>query len=56
MPLYLWPHKSHKEIEELWFLFEAGTYNTERVRAALFGEQAAGEALPGPQPLGITAK
>jgi hypothetical protein len=56
-PPYLWPHKSHKEIEELRFLFETGAYNVERVRAALFGEQTAGDqgALPGPQLPGIAA-
>jgi phage anti-repressor protein len=55
-PLYLWPPKTHKEIEELRFLFEAGAYNAERVRAALFGGQAVGEALPDPRLLSITAK
>ncbi|MDR3138453.1 MAG: hypothetical protein LBT95_02140 [Treponema sp.] len=53
-PLYLWPSKSHKEIEELRFMFDSGVYSVERVRAALFGEQTGGEALPGPRPLGIT--
>jgi hypothetical protein len=52
LPLYLWPHKNHKEIKEIRFMFESGVYNAERVRAALFGEQIAmGQgALPGQIP------
>ncbi|GHV79791.1 hypothetical protein AGMMS49944_15820 [Spirochaetia bacterium] len=49
-PVYAWTKKTAEEFAEIRYLYETGTYNAERVRKELFGDQliAPAKALPSP--------